>query len=154
MEVNYIKLYFTITLSLGTVLSAYEGVKALNSSPPSLPVTKQQPVLINPAPSVDTEELVQKVLQQAQAQSVNVVQQAQQAAVQSLVDIQQAHASSVQKQLLDNLDKQNAERMRRLNGQKKNWETCRFWTAEYNEAKSAYNRAMMDGACERARNPN
>ncbi|TMP88349.1 hypothetical protein CWC05_02630 [Pseudoalteromonas ruthenica] len=154
MEVNYVKLYFTITLSLGTVLGVYEGFKALNSSPPPRPLTKQQPVVINPAPSVDTEKLVQKVLQQAQAQSVDVFKQAHKTASETVFEMQQSYAQSVHKQIKENMDKQNAERMRRLNGQKKNWETCRFWKAEYKEAKSAYNRAMMDGACERAMNPN
>ncbi|WP_339691057.1 hypothetical protein [uncultured Pseudoalteromonas sp.] len=112
MEFNYLKLYFSLTLTGLTIFAGVEGYY-----------------------------------------SYKAYVQAKEAKAYSIQAQRDAKASAAREKVrLDKLAKQQAHKQQTINNaQKTNNEICSFWTIEYRESRTDYNKSMKDGACERAR---
>ncbi|MFK3869616.1 hypothetical protein [Pseudoalteromonas rhizosphaerae] len=112
MELNYLKLYFSLTLTGLTIFAGVEGYYSYKAY---------------------------VLAKEAKAYAIQAQRDAKAAAAREKVR-------------LNKLAKEQAHRQQTINNaQRTNNEICSFWTVEYRDTRTDYNKSMMDGACARAR---
>lgn len=114
MELNYLKLYFSLTLTGLTIFASAEGYYSYKAY---------------------------VLAKEAKAYSIQAQRDAKSAAAREKIR-------------LDKLAKERAHRQQAINNaQRTNNEICSYWTKEYLQNRTEYNKSMKDGACERAMKP-
>lgn len=114
MELNYLKLYFSLTLTGLTIFAGVEGYYSYKAY---------------------------VLAKEAKAYAIQAQRDAKSAAAREKVR-------------LDKLAKERAHRQQTINNaQRTNNEICSYWTKEYLQNRTEYNKSMKDGACERAMKP-
>ena len=126
MELNYLKLYFSLTLTGLTIFAGIEGYYSYKAYVLS---------------------------KEAKAYAIQAQRDAKAAAAREKVRLDKlATAAAKEKSRLDKIAKEQAYKQQAINNaQKTNNEICSFWTVEYRDTRTDYNKSMMDGACARAR---
>ncbi|MDB2355734.1 hypothetical protein N9V89_00715 [Pseudoalteromonas sp.] len=132
MELNYLKLYFSLTLTGLTIFAGVEGYYSYKSY---------------------------VLAKEAKAYAIQAQRDAKAAAAREKIRLDKLAATAArekarEKARLDKLAKEQAYKQQTINNaQNTNNEICSFWTVEYRDSSTDYNKSMMDGACERARKP-
>lgn len=124
MEINYIKLGITLFLALTLSSLLVDGIETYLASRVLLETSKQLEV-------------------QNQKNRLELVKQTQEneRKIKDRIEVNRKKAVMVRKK---------AESLKSIRDT--NNETCRFWTQQYDEAKSEYREQMKISACNRARN--
>jgi DNA-binding protein H-NS len=124
MDINYIKLGFTLFTSITLAGLTIDGIEFVFASISANAALKEAKVELS------------KFEDQLKSQQIHDYINAQQAKV----------------KYQENIKKQNIENQRLLSIRKTNDDTCRYWTSELRKNKSDYNLVNQQAACKRAAN--